>query len=102
LLLPDVSIKKVSNKATVTLSFTKPMINPPVELIQSATFFNKTMKKKQPALLVTVIPSRYSDPKNLTFTYNITRYTPTSLTLELNFENPSIVSSFAEPDRIQL
>ena len=57
-------------------------------MIQSATVYNKTMKKQMLALQVTVIPSRYSEPKNLSFTYNITSYTKNSLEIKLNFENP--------------
>ncbi len=37
------------------------MFNPPVEIIQTVTFYNKTLKKDQLALLVTIIPGRYSN-----------------------------------------
>ena len=78
------------------------MVTPPVEMIQSATVYNRTTRKTLPALQLTIIPSRYSDPKNLSFTYNITSYTKTSLEIKLNFDNPAIVSSLAEPDRLQI
>ena len=56
---------------------------------------------KVPVLLVTIAPSVYSDPKNLTMNYSISSYTASSLTIQLNFENPAIVSSKA-PDQFRV
>jgi hypothetical protein len=41
-------------------------------------------------------------PENLTFTYNITSYKPKLLTVQLNFVDPTIVSSFDDPDKVEV
>ena len=78
------------------------MVVPPLQMIQNATVPIETDSKIQvPVLLVTIIPSVYSNPKNLTMNYSISSYAVSSLTIQLNFENAAIVSSKA-PDKVRV
>ena len=78
------------------------MVVPPLQMIQNATVPIETDSKIQvPVLLVTIIPSVYSNPKNLTMNYSISSYAVSSLTIQLNFENTAIVSSKA-PDKVKV
>jgi hypothetical protein len=70
------------------------MFVPPAGLIESATFYNESIRQDQPALLVTILAGRYSKAEDLKFTYNITSYTARSLTIQLNFYHPILISSW--------
>jgi len=55
-----------------------------------------------PALELIVKPGFYSSPENLTYSYNITGFTSRLLTLQINFDNPLLVSSFDDPDYLRV
>lgn len=97
---PVVNIKKVSNAGSLEITFSEIMVAPPLDQIQSVKVIING--KELPALEVAILPGFYSTPENLTFTYNITSYTPKLLTIQLNFDDPSIVSSLDDPDKVQV
>jgi hypothetical protein len=74
------------------------MINPPLELIRSATVKDSKTGKELPALLVSIKPGAYSKELNLSMTYYITSYDSRNLDIVLLFDNPLQVSSRADPD----
>ena len=76
------------------------MINPPLELIRSATVKDSKTGKELPALLVGIKPGAYSKELNLSMTYNITSYDSRNLDIVLLFDNPLQVSSRADPDQV--
>jgi len=48
------------------------------------------------------LPGYYSDTKTLGYNYTITNYEPNMITLQVNFDNPLLVSSLDDPDKIQI
>lgn len=51
-----------------------------------------------PALELKLNPGYYSDPANLTFSYNITAITPRTISVKINFDAPQLISSLDDPD----
>jgi hypothetical protein len=44
--VPDVTLSQISNSGALSLFFTLSMFNPPVNVIQSATFYNESLKEQ--------------------------------------------------------
>lgn len=55
-----------------------------------------------PNLDVIVIPGYYSDEKDLSFTWNITRYIRDELWLQLWFTDPLQISYEADPEKLKI
>lgn len=55
-----------------------------------------------PAVVVSVVPGKYSDPKMLNLNWSVVSFAPGELQLQLSFENPAYVSSLSNPDSLQI
>jgi len=76
----------------MTIKFSTLMIIPefPEELQNGTIFMNETIF---PALDIRVKPGSYSDKKLLGMSWTFVDYTAGQLLIQLNFENPLVVSS---------
>lgn len=94
---PEIKLVEISKVGLVRIKFTKEMITPPLSVIQSA----RALAETQNAVIAQVLPGDQSDPGKLRMEYNITHYEKDTLEIQLNFENPSFVSTdFNEKDRL--
>lgn len=55
-----------------------------------------------PAVVVSVVPGKYSDHKMLNLNWSVVSFAPGELQLQLNFENPAYVSSLSNPDSLKI
>jgi hypothetical protein len=95
---PVATLSKITKSGDVQIIFSQNMNVPFVEVMKT------TLVKKDgqwvPALELIIAPGYYSMPGNLTFTYNITSYSPRMMTLKINLDNPLLVSSYDDPDAL--
>lgn len=94
--IPKPSIDSLSKSGELLIIFDQIMNVPPLEIIRGQKVLVKG--KKVPALELKLKPGYYSDPDNLTFSYNITAVTPRTISLKLNFDVPQLISSLDDPD----
>ena len=51
---------------------------------------------------VLVIPGIYTDPALCTYTWNITEWRDNKLNIQLYFDNWQLISTFEDPEKIQI
>jgi hypothetical protein len=76
------------------------MSNPPLSVIMAQQVV--VNGELVPALELKLKPGYYSDPMNLTFSYNITAITPLTISLQIYFDVPELISSMEDPDSMEV
>lgn len=76
------------------------MSNPPLSVIMAQqVVVNGAVL---PALELKLKPGYYSDPSNLTFSYNITAITPLTITVQIYFDVPELISTMDDPESMEV
>ncbi len=76
------------------------MMVPPLDDLSSQKI--NVNGKLRPALELKMKPGYYSDPSNLTFSYNISAMTPRTITLQISFDFPNLISSLDDPEKLEV
>ena len=88
---PKAKIVKIEMSGKVIVKFDQQMVIPG-NITNILTDTTIVKGQEYPSFQVTVLPGPFSDPENLKFTYNITKFEEDTLELQLNFETPIGVS----------
>jgi hypothetical protein len=92
------SLKSISAKGEVIITFSEEMNVPPLNVIKATKV---TLKGRVvPALELEIKAGFYSEVDNLTFSYNITSYTARQIVFQLNFDHPILISANDDPETL--